>query len=178
MTGPGFGHMRTSPAERDLAMDVLKAAYAEGRLEHAELVDRIGRVQVSRTYAELAELTADIPVGPYGVAGTAPLFSTPPPAPPATPARTAPAGRRQVSGLALGALVTAILVGPAAMLTATAGGGTSAAHGDEAALAVASAAVLMGVAALVRIGPAGQRGRIVAVAGIVVALLVVRTLLS
>src|SRR5258708_35315034 len=72
-TGPGdgmvpLGHgaMRASTADRERAIDVLKAAFAEGRLDHAEYADRVGRVYSSRTYAELAALTADLPIGPLG----------------------------------------------------------------------------------------------------------------
>jgi hypothetical protein len=40
----------------------LKAAYVQGRLTEDELDARVDRVYASRTYAELAEVTADIPV--------------------------------------------------------------------------------------------------------------------
>src|SRR6185437_13454801 len=46
--------------------DVLKAAFAEGRLDQSEYADRVGLVYSSRTYGELASLTADLPVGPLG----------------------------------------------------------------------------------------------------------------
>ena len=62
----GYGHLRASNADRERATDVLKAAFAEGRLDRDEFDERVGRVQQSRTYAELAALTADLPVGPLG----------------------------------------------------------------------------------------------------------------
>jgi len=61
-----YGHMRASTADRERALDVLKAAFAEGRLTIQEHEQRAGQVLGSRTYAELAELTADLPAGPLG----------------------------------------------------------------------------------------------------------------
>src|ERR1700733_2043426 len=51
-------------ADRDRAIDVLKAGFAEGRLTKAEYDDRVARVYASRTYGELGPLTADLPAGP------------------------------------------------------------------------------------------------------------------
>jgi hypothetical protein len=72
-TGPGHdmaamdgGHLRSSWADRERAIDVLKAAFAEGRLDQDEYAERAGRVYSSRTYADLALLTADLPAGPLG----------------------------------------------------------------------------------------------------------------
>ncbi len=69
-----YGAMRASTADRERAVDVLKAAFAEGRLDQGEYADRVGLVYSSRTYAELASLTADLPVGPLG---TMPLLGQP-----------------------------------------------------------------------------------------------------
>jgi hypothetical protein len=66
MTQPGYGHMRASSAERERAVDVLKAAFTEGRLSQAEYTDRVGQVLVSQTYGDLAELVHDLPIGPFG----------------------------------------------------------------------------------------------------------------
>jgi Domain of unknown function (DUF1707) len=77
MTQPGYGHMRASDAERERAVDVLKAAFTEGRLTQDEYTERVGQVQVSHTYGDLAELLRDLPVGPFG--------SLPPPPAPAYP---------------------------------------------------------------------------------------------
>lgn len=57
----GYGHMRSSRADREQTVDLLKAAFAEGRLDQDELAERAGRAYGSRTYAELAALTADLP---------------------------------------------------------------------------------------------------------------------
>jgi Domain of unknown function (DUF1707) len=56
-------HLRASHADREHVIDRLKAAYAEGRLTKDELDTRVGRTLASRTYAELAAVTADIPAG-------------------------------------------------------------------------------------------------------------------
>ena len=56
--------MRAASADRERAVDVLKAGFAEGRLTQDEYNDRMGRAYASRTYGELAALTADLPVGP------------------------------------------------------------------------------------------------------------------
>jgi hypothetical protein len=59
----GLGHLRASHADREQAVSVLKAAFVQGRLAKDEFDLRIGQVLVSRTYAELRALTADIPAG-------------------------------------------------------------------------------------------------------------------
>ena len=56
----GYGHLRASHADRERAADVLKAAFAEGRLSRDEFEERTEQVYRSRTYAELAALTADL----------------------------------------------------------------------------------------------------------------------
>ncbi|HMD23677.1 MAG TPA: DUF1707 and DUF4190 domain-containing protein, partial [Streptosporangiaceae bacterium] len=57
-------------ADRERAIDVLKAGFAEGRLTKAEYDDRVARVYASRTYGELGPLIADLPAGP--LSGPAP----------------------------------------------------------------------------------------------------------
>ena len=59
--GRGDGHLRASHADREQVIGTLKAAFVEGRLTEDELDTRAGQVYASRTYAELAEVTADIP---------------------------------------------------------------------------------------------------------------------
>ncbi len=59
--GRGDGHLRASHADREQAIGTLKAAFVQGRLTKGELDVRIDQVYASRTYAELAEVTADIP---------------------------------------------------------------------------------------------------------------------
>jgi hypothetical protein len=65
---PNYGHldMRAADADRDRAIDVLKAGFAEGRLTIDELELRQTQALAARTYRELAALTADLPTGPLG----------------------------------------------------------------------------------------------------------------
>jgi hypothetical protein len=65
---PGFDAtlMLAADADRERAVDVLKASFAEGRLTRAEYDDRAARGYAARTYGELAALTADLPGGPLG----------------------------------------------------------------------------------------------------------------
>jgi hypothetical protein len=62
--GAGFPGMLAANADRERAIDVLRAGFAEGRLTRAEYDDRTARVYAARTYGELAGLTADLPGGP------------------------------------------------------------------------------------------------------------------
>jgi Domain of unknown function (DUF1707) len=59
----GRDHVRTSRAEREQVIEVLKAAFVQGRLTMDEFEERIGQALTSRTYAELAAVTADVPTG-------------------------------------------------------------------------------------------------------------------
>ena len=71
--------LRASDADRERAIEALKAAFTGGRLTRDELDLRLDRAMLARTYAEVAAATADMPARPA-------------PARPA-PARPAPAGR-------------------------------------------------------------------------------------
>jgi hypothetical protein len=62
----GPGHLRASHADREQVIDVLKAAFVQDRLTKDELDVRAGQAFTSRTYAELAALTADLPAGLAG----------------------------------------------------------------------------------------------------------------
>jgi Domain of unknown function (DUF1707) len=59
----GRGGLRTSRADRDQVIAVLKTAFVQGRLTKDEFEARIDRTLTSRTYAELAAVTSDIPAG-------------------------------------------------------------------------------------------------------------------
>lgn len=66
MSFPG-GHydgMRAANADRERAIDVLKAAYSEGRLDEHEHRRRVEAVIRAQTYGELRVLTEDLPQGP------------------------------------------------------------------------------------------------------------------
>jgi len=52
-------------ADRERAVGVIRAGFAEGRLSQDELADRVGLAYAARTYGELWALTADLPAGPF-----------------------------------------------------------------------------------------------------------------
>jgi Domain of unknown function (DUF1707) len=67
-TGPGDeleavgrAHLRASHADREQVIGALKAAFVEGRLDTDEFDLRVGRTLASRTYGDLAAVTADLP---------------------------------------------------------------------------------------------------------------------
>ena len=53
--------LRASRADRERVIDLLKAAFVQGRLDRDEFDARIGQAVASRTYGELATVTAGIP---------------------------------------------------------------------------------------------------------------------
>jgi len=59
--GAGGQGLRTSRADREQVVDVLKTAFVQGRLDRDEFGLRVDRALVSPTYADLAAITADIP---------------------------------------------------------------------------------------------------------------------
>ena len=87
----GRGHLRASHDDRERVIVMLKAAFVQGRLTKDELDARAGRAFAARTYAELAAITADLPVG---------LIAAPPPGRPGR-ARTRPSMGQVVAGAAL-----------------------------------------------------------------------------
>jgi Flp pilus assembly protein TadB len=57
------GHeLRASDADRDAVIDRLREALGEGRLESDELEQRVDGALRARTYGQLEELLADLPV--------------------------------------------------------------------------------------------------------------------
>ncbi len=64
--GRGGGRLRASHADREQVIGTLKDAFVEGRLTADELDARVDQVYASRTYAELAEVTTDIPASLTG----------------------------------------------------------------------------------------------------------------
>jgi len=60
------GHFRAAHADREHVIGMLKAAFVQGRLTKDELDARVGQTLASRTYGELAALTADLPAGLAG----------------------------------------------------------------------------------------------------------------
>lgn len=87
--------MLASHADRERAVDVLRAGYGEGRLEKAEFDRRVARAYAARTVGELGLLVADLPAGPVPQqAALGPVPGTFLPAPP-----------RPTNGKAVGAVV-------------------------------------------------------------------------
>jgi hypothetical protein len=69
MAGPGDeiaaggGHLRAAHADREQVIGTLKAAFVHGMLDKDEFGQRLGQALASRTYADLAVVTADLPAG-------------------------------------------------------------------------------------------------------------------
>ena len=59
--------MLAAAADRERTIDVLKAAFGEGRLNKEEFDSRSARVMAARTYADLNAIVADLPAGPGGL---------------------------------------------------------------------------------------------------------------
>ncbi len=117
------GGLRASHADRDRAIDLLQAAFVQGRLTKDELEERLGQALAARSHAELAALTADL----YpGLAGAQPGHD------PAAPRWAV--GRRGAAALA------ALLLAIAAVAVAFA---TAAAPGRPAAIAPARPAAVV-----------------------------------
>jgi hypothetical protein len=95
--------------DRERAVGVLRAGFAEGRLSQDELDDRVGRAYSARTYGELWAVTADLPAGPF-VAAHGPVAVLADRSP--TPASWRPAAALIITALViftLAALITAIV---------------------------------------------------------------------
>ena len=116
MTSPGGeraaaggdrGRLRTSHADREQVIDALKAAFVQGRLDKDEFDARVGQAFASRTYAELAALTGDIPADPAASPS------------PRVPAQTQPRARVHVSIKTGAGVIVAAVVLEALRLGAT-----------------------------------------------------------
>lgn len=94
-----YGQMRSSAADREQTIDVLKTAFADGRLTIQEYEDRVGLALGPLTYADLAALTSDLPAGLPGSLSLPPPGYLPPPA------------ARPLNRMAVASLVCAVLPG-------------------------------------------------------------------
>jgi hypothetical protein len=102
----GYAAMRAAHTDRDRTVDVLKAAFAEGRLDAAEYSVRFDAANQAQTYGQLAQIVADLPTGPMpGPAAAAPSAPIPPTflAPPQPPRN---------NGMAIASLVLGLLCVP------------------------------------------------------------------
>jgi hypothetical protein len=157
-----YGGMRASTADRERAVDVLKAAFAEGRLDQSEYADRVGLVYSSRTYAELASLTADLPIGPLGTMPVIPVqpgygqpgFGQPGVTYVPVPIQPMPVAppTRQTNGTAIAAFVFGL--------------GTFVTAGITAPIAI-----VLAIAAAIRIRQTGEQGVGLSVAAVVLTLI-------
>ena len=96
-------------ADRERAVGVLRAGFAEGRLSQDELDDRVTRAYSARTYGELWALTVDLPAGPF-VPVPGPVAVVPQAA--VRPSSWRPAAALVITALViftLAALITALL---------------------------------------------------------------------
>ena len=135
----GLPAMLAGTADRERAIDVLKAGFAEGRLTQAEHDDRVARVYAARTYGELAPLVADLPAGPPG---SVPYYLAA-----GYPAAGAPVPP-VINSLAVASLICGLAEVPTLGLSAL-------------------PAVVLGARARQEIRETGQRGEALAVAGLV-----------
>jgi hypothetical protein len=102
---PDHGRLRASHADREQVVDLLKAAFVQGRLTQDELDARVGQALAARTYAELATLTADLTAEPEQAPTAAPT-TAPVPAPVRARPHNRSANRAVKSGAgAIGAVI-------------------------------------------------------------------------
>lgn len=66
-----IGRMRPSDADRSRAVDVLAAAFSEGRLDGVEHRRRVEIALRATSYQELSDLIIDVPAGPLPIPGQA-----------------------------------------------------------------------------------------------------------
>ena len=59
----GLSRLRASYRDRERVIELLKAAFVQGRLAKQEFDLRVGQALASRTYADLEAVTAGIPAG-------------------------------------------------------------------------------------------------------------------
>jgi|UPI0005658FBB hypothetical protein len=103
--------MRCSHADRERTVDVLRAAYAEGRITSPELEERTEAVYAAATYRRLNELVADLPAGPM------PFVPAADPAARSAFAAPPRPDQRRVNPTAVAALVLGLLEVPTMGLT-------------------------------------------------------------
>jgi hypothetical protein len=137
----GYGNGRASAADRERAIDVLKAAFAEGRLTREEHDARVERAYRSRTYADLAAVSADLPAGPLGTLSSQAV---------AAPTAYLPAAQsRRTNPLATASLVCGLIP----LLPAT------------------LAAIILGIQARCQIQRTGEGGAVLATTGLALGVL-------
>jgi hypothetical protein len=61
-SGPRDRRLRVGTAERDAVADILRREHVAGRLDNAEFDERLERCLSAKTYRELDNLLADLPI--------------------------------------------------------------------------------------------------------------------
>lgn len=102
----GRSHLRAARADRERVIGVLKTAFVQGVLDRDEFDLRVGHTLLSRTYADLAAITADLPN----------LLVPAPPPRRAVPAPMGTAAKVAVCAAAATALLAAALLMGSAMV--------------------------------------------------------------
>lgn len=147
MTNDAWHSMRASDADRERAVDVIKAALAEGRITWDEHQSRLSSAMNARTYGELEQAVRHLPTG---------IAPRVPAGPPAVPApyggHSAYSPVRQTNSLAYASVVM---------------GGLGFVTGVS-----AIGAIITGHLALSRIRQTGEDGHGLAVAGLVMGYIV------
>jgi hypothetical protein len=121
----GQGGLRASDSDRAYVIDNLKAAYVSGLVTKDEFDERVGQAFASRTPAELALVTADLPVAqqrprPVPARGNAPAGANARPGDRAIIATAVFAGLALVTSVSAGAFAS-----PAVFLLLLGGAGSA-----------------------------------------------------
>ncbi|MFF3845267.1 DUF1707 and DUF4190 domain-containing protein [Streptomyces sp. NPDC002328] len=95
--------MLASHADRERTVDVLRAGFAEGRLQQAEFDRRVTRAYEARTVGELTLVVADLPQGPVTAQPALQAY------PVQVPRTFLPAPPPPTNGKAVGAMVCGVL---------------------------------------------------------------------
>ncbi|QKW24270.1 DUF1707 and DUF4190 domain-containing protein [Kitasatospora sp. NA04385] len=163
--------MRAANADRERTIDVLRAAFAEGRLTAAEYEQRMGAAHQAATYGQLAALVADLPSGPMVQPFGAPVPVVPPTFMPMPAFVPSPPVRN--NGLAVASLTLGCLALPVSGFAAAVAG----AAGLTALGLAGTAAVATGHLARARLRTTGEDGDGLAVFGLIMGWLSVTLLL-
>ena len=115
--GPvGRGRLRVSHQDREHMVEVLKAAFVQGRLAKDEFDVRVGQALAARTLTDLAALTSDLPAGLVTVRQRR-VPARAPPRPPAS--KVATSGAAPVAALGLLAGIVFTLLSPLVFTSST-----------------------------------------------------------
>jgi hypothetical protein len=108
--------IRASDNERESVVDVLRDAYTDGRITLEEFEERTSAAYASKTWADLRELTSDLPVEPVLGADLPQRPPHPQPVAPVVPTvpRPRPGGHNRPMGRLLPVVFAWIMIAAAA----------------------------------------------------------------